>query len=62
MHFKKWQKHWEWCINMVEDYFKGDGGSTIPEIMDTSWFASVLCSKVTMFCCSARFMTKMKIL
>jgi hypothetical protein len=24
--FKKWQKHWEWCICVEEDYFKGDGG------------------------------------
>jgi hypothetical protein len=24
--FKKWQKHWEWCIGAEGDYFKGDGG------------------------------------
>jgi hypothetical protein len=24
--FKKWQKHWEWCIRVEGDYFKGDGG------------------------------------
>jgi hypothetical protein len=22
--FKKWKKHWEWCICMEGDYFKGD--------------------------------------
>jgi hypothetical protein len=24
--FKKWQKHWEWCICAEGDYFEGDGG------------------------------------
>jgi hypothetical protein len=24
--FKKWQKHWEWCIHAYGDYFEGDGG------------------------------------
>jgi hypothetical protein len=24
--FKKWQKRWEWCIQVKRDYFKGDGG------------------------------------
>jgi hypothetical protein len=24
--FKKWQKHWEWCIRAEGDYFEGDGG------------------------------------
>jgi hypothetical protein len=23
--FKKWQKHWEWCIHVEGDYFMGDG-------------------------------------
>jgi hypothetical protein len=22
--FKKWQKHWEWCIGMKRDYFNED--------------------------------------
>jgi hypothetical protein len=24
--FKKWQKHWERCISVEGNYFKGDGG------------------------------------
>jgi hypothetical protein len=24
--FKKWQKHWEWCIHVEGDYFEGEGG------------------------------------
>jgi hypothetical protein len=24
--FKKWQKHWEWCICAKGDSFEGDGG------------------------------------
>jgi hypothetical protein len=24
--FKKWKKHWGWCICMEGNYFKGDGG------------------------------------
>jgi hypothetical protein len=24
--FKKWQKHWEWCINAEGDYLEDDGG------------------------------------
>jgi hypothetical protein len=24
--FKKWQKHWDWCIWVEGDYFKDDGG------------------------------------
>jgi hypothetical protein len=24
--FKKLQKHYEWCIGVEGDYFKGDGG------------------------------------
>jgi hypothetical protein len=23
--FKKWQKQWQWCIRVEEDYFEGDG-------------------------------------
>jgi hypothetical protein len=23
--FKKWWKHWEWCIYAEGEYFKGDG-------------------------------------
>jgi hypothetical protein len=22
--FKKWQKHWEWCLHAERDYFEGD--------------------------------------
>jgi hypothetical protein len=25
MHFKKWQKRWEWYIYVEGDYFQGDG-------------------------------------
>jgi hypothetical protein len=24
--FKKWQKHWEWCIHIGRDYFGGNVG------------------------------------
>jgi histone-lysine N-methyltransferase SETMAR len=24
--FKKWQKHWGWCIHAERDYFEGDVG------------------------------------
>jgi hypothetical protein len=48
MYWKNWQKHWEWCIIPVHNYFKGDGGqqaqmlfldqkvAPVPEIMDSS--------------------------
>jgi hypothetical protein len=24
--FKKWKKHWEWCIRAERNFFEGDGG------------------------------------